>query len=291
VRPFLRIAGVLNVPFLFVLPLVMQAAIACRWNDALLTIREGGATRHDSGTSLGGVCANHEAIDGSAGSTNGLVAWYPCESAAGASETLLPDSTLHGNDGTLMTGTGGGAGYSFATGKVGNALDLVLAKKGYVTLPAGLLAEACEATIATWVYINSNVNAWTRIWDFGQDTNVYMFLTPITNTDNVARFGISLNGNTHEEDIIAPTEVPTLKWTHVAVVLGPSGGILYFNGVPVGSNTSMTLRPANLGHTQNNYIGRSQFSDDPYLDGDIDELRIYDRALLSEEILALATGS
>jgi len=287
----LRIAGVSNVRFLFVVPLVMAATTACRWNDALLTIREGGALLHDSGTSLSGVCANHESIDGSAGSTSSLVAWYPCESAAGAAETLLPDSTLHGNDGTLMTGTGGGAGYSFATGKVGNALDLVLAKKGYVTLPAGLLAEACEATIATWVYINSNVNAWTRIWDFGQDTNVYMFLTPITNTDNVARFGISLNGNTHEEDIIAPTEVPTLKWTHVAVVLGPSGGILYFNGVPVGSNTSMTLRPANLGHTQNNYIGRSQFSDDPYLDGDIDELRIYDRALSPEEILALATGS
>ena len=201
----------------------MAAATACSWNDALLTIRDSGSTRHDSGASSSGACANHVAIDGSAGSAESLIAWYPCESASGASETLLPDATLCGNDGTLMTGTGGGAGYSFATGKVGNALDLVLAKEGYVTLPAGLLAEACEATIATWVYINSNVNAWTRIWDFGQGTNAYMFLTPITNTDNVARFGISLNGNTHEEIIKAQTEVPTLKWTHIAVVLGTPG--------------------------------------------------------------------
>ena len=286
----MRIAGVLDVSFLFILPWVTAAGTACNWSDALLTVRDGGATGTDSGLNLGGACANLEAVDAGVVAET-LIAWYPCESATGASETLLPDSTSHGNDGTLMTGTGGGAGYSFSTGKVGNALDLVLAKKGYVTLPAGLLAGACEATIATWVYINSNVNAWTRIWDFGQDTNVYMFLTPITNTDNVARFGISLNGNTREEDIVAPTEVPTLKWTHVAVVLGPSGGILYFDGVPVGSNTSMTLRPADLGHTKNNYIGRSQFSDDPYLDGNIDELRIYNRALSPEEVLALATGS
>jgi hypothetical protein len=236
-------------------------------------------------------CGNHVGIDAGGGLTAGLLAWYQCESAAGPSGTTLSDSTTHGNDATLVTATSGAQGYSFATGKVGNALYLSLADKGYVTMPAGLLADACEFTIATWVYINSNVNAWTRIWDFGQDTTTYMFLTPITNLDNFARFGISVSGNRHEQGIKAEAAVPTLKWTHVAFVLGPSGGTLYFDGTPVGTNPSITLRPADLGRTANNYIGRSQFSDDPFLDGDIDEFRIYNRALSPEEIQALASGS
>jgi hypothetical protein len=107
----------------------------------------------------------------------------------------------------------------------------------------------------------------------------------------VARLGISISGNTHEEVIDGQSNVGALKWTHVAVVLGPLGGTLYFDGAPVGTNPLMTLRPADLGSTANNYIGRSQFSNDPYLDGDVDEFRIYNRALSPEKIQALASGS
>jgi hypothetical protein len=236
----------------------------------------------------GGICSSHEGIDAEASLTEGLLAWYRCELTAGSS---LVDSSSHGNDATLVTGTGEAQAYSFAAGKVGDALYLTPAEKGYVSLPQGLLADACEVTIATWVYVNSNVNAWMRIWDFGQGTKTYMFLTTITNTDDVARFAISVSGNTNEETIKAASAVPTLKWTHVALVLGAAGGALYFDGSPVGTNTSMKLRPADLGVTVNNYVGRSEFSQDPYLDGDIDEFRIYNRALSPEEIRALANGS
>lgn len=264
------------------------ALSGCRWSDVLLEARDAGTQEsHDANSS---VCGNREIPDASPGLSDRLIAWYPCESASSGAEPTLADATGHGHEGVLAT-AGTGTGYTFAAGKVGNALDLILAEKGYVKLPAGLLADACEFTIATWVYINSNVNAWTRLWDFGLDTNTYMFFTPITNTDNVARFAISLNGNTHEEIIKAQTEVPTLKWVHVAVVVGPVGGTLYFDGEPVGTNPSITLRPADLGRTPNNYIGRSQFSDDPYLDANIDEFRIYDRALSSEEVKTLANGS
>jgi hypothetical protein len=261
----------------------MDAAAALDARDASAAV--------DGETGRGSACTGRVGIDAGGGLMAGLIAWYQCESAAGASGTILSDSTTHGNHATLATATGGAQGSSFATGKVGNALYLSLANKGYVAMPAGLLADACEFTIATWVYINSNVNAWTRIWDFGQDTTTYMFLTPITNLDNFARFGISVNGNQHEQGIKAQAAVPTLKWTHVAFVLGSSGGTLYFDGAPVGANASIALRPADLGRTVNNYIGRSQFSDDPFLDGDIDEFRIYNRALSPEEIQELANGS
>jgi hypothetical protein len=222
--------------------------------------------------------------DAGSGLTEGLVAYYRCESASG---TELPDdSSSHAYPGTLHTGAGGAAGYSFGSGKVVNALYLVAAQQGYVTLPVGLLANACEATIATWVWVNSSQNS-QRIFDFGQDTNVYMFLTPGYNTSNVPRFAITIGGNQAEQRLDSNTSLPTGSWQHVAVVLGPNGGFLYVNGTQVASNPAMTLRPADLGNPPNLYVGRSQFPADPYFDGRIDSFRIYDHALSADEIIAV----
>ncbi len=240
----------------------------------------------DAAPEVTSVCQGRPKTDAGTGLSEGLLVWYRCEAVNG---TTLPDSSGRGHDGKLASGSGA-SGPVIAPGKVGNGLDLVYAKKGYVTMPAGLLTDACEATIATWVYINDNTNAWTRLWDFGNDTKTYMFLTPITNTDNVVRFGITLTGNQNEQNLKGKTEVPTKTWVHVAVVLGPAGGELYFNGEVVASNPTLVLRPADLGRTNSNYIGRSQFvSDDPYLDATIDEFRVYDRALSADEIKALLT--
>jgi hypothetical protein len=52
----------------------------------------------------------------------------------------------------------------------------------------------------------------------------------------------------------------------------------------------MTLKPSSLGATGNNYIGKSQFGADPYLDGQVDDFRIVNRALTSSEIAALVTA-
>jgi hypothetical protein len=233
------------------------------------------------------VCVGRRKVDAGTALTDGLLVWYRCDSLSG---TTLPDSSGRGNDGTLVAAAGSGSAGAIVAGKVGNALELQFANKGYVSMPQGLLAKACEFTIATWVYLNKTEedSAWARIWDFGIDKTRYMFLTPITNTDNLARFGISVSGNTHEETLKAKAPVPTSKWTHVAVAVGPSGGALYFDGEVVASNDTMTLRPADLGVTVNNSIGLSDFPD-PYLDGVIDDFRVYDRALSGAEIRSLAT--
>jgi hypothetical protein len=232
------------------------------------------------------VCWGRPKVDAGSGLNDGLLVWYKCDSLAG---TSLRDSSGRGNDGTLASASGSAA--TVVTGKVGNAIELQFDNKGYVSMPPGLLAKACEVTVATWVYVNSNADAWPRIWDFGMDTNRYMFLTPITNTDDVARFGITTNGNQHEENLKPKTPVPNQRWTHVAVVLGPSGGTLFFDGEAVANDETMVLRPADLGSTVHNFIGRSDFADDPYLDAAIDEFRVYDRALTPSEIKALAAGS
>jgi len=77
-------------------------------------------------------------------------------------------------------------------------------------------------------------------------------------------------------------------WIHVAVTKAGNIGNLYVNGELVGSNSNMTLSPADLGMTTQNWIGRSQFSRDPNFVGSVDEFRIYNRALSQQELKELA---
>jgi len=254
----------------------------------------GGATLVDAAAN---VCTGYQGVDGGAapgGLPQGLIAYYPCEQASNGA--TLPDLSGNSKNATLASsGTGATVGYNFAAGQVNNALLLTKASEGHVVLPAGILAGACEMTVATWVYINSQ-SVWQRIWDFGQaskdssDPTVYMFLT--TSNDAlkpVPRFAISTTGYMHEDRVDGDAALTTGAWQHIAVVVGPAGGVLYVNGVKVGTNSSMTLRPADLGNMPDNYIGRSQFTKDPYLDGNIDDFRVYNRALSADEIKTLFT--
>ncbi len=70
------------------------------------------------------------------------------------------------------------------------------------------------------------------------------------------------------------------------MVLGPSGGALYLDGVAAGSNSAL-LAPQSLGAIDYAFIGKAQFSGDPLLDAQIDDFRVYRRALSASEIQAL----
>ena len=66
----------------------------------------------------------------------------------------------------------------------------------------------------------------------------------------------------------------------------PYTGTLYVDRVVAGTNTAMTLHPTDLGATDKNYIGKSQWQD-PYFSGMLDDFRVYRRALTAAEIAAL----
>ena len=82
----------------------------------------------------------------------------------------------------------------------------------------------------------------------------------------------------------------TGAWHHFAVTLSGGVGILYVDGLEVGRNSDMTLRPSDLGITSQNWVGRSQYSSDPYLNGRVDDFRIYNYSLSPSDVAALATG-
>jgi fibronectin type 3 domain-containing protein len=194
------------------------------------------------------------------------------------SGTTAADATGSNWNGTLVNGP------VWAAGKSGNALDLD-GTNDYVSLPAGVVASSATSTIAAWVNLDT-VSNWMRIFDFGSGTSTYMFLSPKSGSGKI-RFAIKNNGSS-EQIIDGTSALATGGWHHVAVTLNGATGTLYVDGAQVGRNTAMTLKPSDMGSTTQNWIGRSQFSPDPYLNGRVDDFRIYNKALSASEVAALA---
>jgi rhamnogalacturonan endolyase len=191
--------------------------------------------------------------------------------------TRLADATGNGNAATL---TGSAA---FTSGVSGNAVTF---SGGYASLPTGIVSGLNDFTVAAWVKPDS-IATWQRIFDFGSSTSSYMFLTTRPSSSGGLRFAITTGGGEQQVNTSAPLTVGA--WQHVAVTLRGSTATIYLNGVAVGSNTGVTLRPASLGQTTNNFIGKSQFGVDPALAASVDDFRIYSRGLLAAEVQALAT--
>jgi hypothetical protein len=115
-----------------------------------------------------------------------------------------------------------------------------------------------------------------------------MFLSPKNGSNSKLRFAILTPSSGGEQYFDGTAALPTGVWTHVAITLNGSVGTLYVNGTQVGQKTDFTVNPSSLGATTQNYLGKSQFSADPYLNGGIDDFRIYSRALSSSEVATLA---
>ena len=233
----------------------------------------------------------------------GLVAYYPCESANGV---VLPDQSGNGNDATLSIGSapaGGtppsGTGYRFEAGKVGNALTLLKAGYGYVSMPPSIFNGAPAITVALWIKVNTAQN-WQRAFDVGinahldRDPNTgskYFNLIPQNATSQI-EIAITANGFSNEQLLHANPIVPADGWRHVAMTIDGSQAVVYVNGPGIRGTTTtsrtLTLRPIDLGTIDYAYLGKSQWGMDPYFDGQIDEVRVYRRALSATEVQTLA---
>jgi hypothetical protein len=208
-----------------------------------------------------------------------LFAYYPFSETSG---TVATDASGNNHHGTII----GGA--TFVTGLIGNALNLnnASANAQYVALPSGMLQTLHDVTIALWVRSGTN-GVGATIWDFGSNTTTYMALRgKVADAGNPMRAAITVSGNASEQQLAGP---PLLvdSWTHIVMVLGSNQQALYVNGLVQTLSSTVVLRPADLGATVNDWLGRSQFAGDPYFNGALDEVRIYDGALGSTQIADL----
>jgi len=159
----------------------------------------------------------------------------------------------------------------------------------FADLPDGITSNLTDFSITGWVNLNSVPN-WVRIFDFGVSTDVFMMMTPKSADTGFPYFCITLGGTTGEQGINGTSALATGLWQHFAIVKSGTTGIMYINKIEVGRNTGMALNPSDLGNTTNNYIGRSQWTNDPYLSGNVDKFYIYNRALSVAEVTTLGNN-
>ncbi len=179
------------------------------------------------------------------------------------------------------------------TGKFGTALKLNGTASAYGSLPTGIVSSLSDFTISAWVKMDA-IGNWMRVFDFGNSTTQYMFLsvqagTTTVNgvTSSIVRYAIK-NGGT-ELNVSSPYAFPLNTWVHLAVSQSGNTARLYINGVLKSTNTAISIMPSQLTPvgtttgTSLNYLGKSQFND-PLFKGSIDEFKIYKRALSDAEI-------
>lgn len=188
------------------------------------------------------------------------------------------DGNASDSSGNAFHGTLAGSS-AYVAGKFGSALDLDGSSHS-VTLPASLLAGVSNFTVAAWVNWDGG-NAWQRIFDFGNDTTHYLFLSPGSGSGTL-RFAIN-NGS--GEQMVETSGLATGQWQHLAVTRNGNLCRLYRNGTVVASSAAVTLSPANFNPAVN-YLGKSQFPD-PLFNGRMDELFLYNYALSDAEVVRL----
>ncbi|MDA7929951.1 hypothetical protein N9B63_03825 [Akkermansiaceae bacterium] len=236
--------------------------------------------------------------------TPALVHRYSFNEPAGAADegTTVVDS-IGGADGTII-----GAGGNWS----GSALSLpggdgATANAAYVDLPNGLLSAHDHVTFEAW-YTVTSIQNWGRIWDFGSSAVGEVFTTNIGGSEGFDYFiyapsqaadlnlqrtsirnndaaalggGIGPVDGTEEAADSAVASVTGQEY-HVAGIWtsdGTGGGQLtvYRDGVRESSRTT-TFTPRDINDV-NNWLGRSNWTADNYLNGDLNEFRIYEGAM------------
>ncbi|HET6407945.1 MAG TPA: LamG-like jellyroll fold domain-containing protein, partial [Chthoniobacteraceae bacterium] len=239
-------------------------------------------------------------------SPSGRISGMPSTADAGANRFLVrvTDATLLADDATLNIAVGNPGGllahYQFdgsTADNLGGAAGTTTGSPAYATgafdralrfdgsddvvrLRSGLLNGVTDLTIATRVRWDGGGD-WQRIFDFGNSTTQYLFLSPKGGSS--LRFAIKNGGS---EQVLDGPALTSGDWTHVAVTLVGNTGTLYLNGAAVATG-SITIDPSAISPTIN-YLADSQYAADPLFNGVIDDFRIYNRGLGAAEVSALA---
>lgn len=190
-------------------------------------------------------------------------------------------------DGDLNDGSGNAnhaatnGSLSFAAGKYGSGSLNLSGSDQYAVIPAEMMAGVSDFTISVWVYWNGG-GAWQRIFDFGNNTTQYMFLSPSSGSGTL-RFAVTTNGSGSEQ-IAETSSLSTGSWQHVAVTRSGNTVRLYKNGSLADTET-VSIAPSSFNPVLN-YIGESQWPD-PLFSGRLDEMYIYNYALSDSEVMDL----
>jgi hypothetical protein len=170
---------------------------------------------------------------------------------------------------------------AFSTDSKEGKKAIIMNGTNWIELPYAI-ADMDEMTITMWAKWSNSTKIWTRLFDFGNGTDQYMFLTP-SNGNNM-RFAIRNGGA--EQTVNANIKFPANQWHHVALTIGSREVTIWLDGKAVGASTGITIKPSDL-QSVLNFLGRSQYNNDPMFAGALDDVRIYNYPLTQEGIQSI----
>ncbi|GAQ65099.1 family 43 glycosylhydrolase [Streptomyces scabiei] len=202
--------------------------------------------------------------------------------------SIARDSSGHGYHGTYVRTP------DFATGVDGGSFKMSGGNSGssspYVKIPNGVLKGADSVTVSTYAKWKGGDN-WQWLFGLGPDSNKYLFASPSNGSS--ALYSAITAASWGAEKKLSGARLTADKWQHVTVTVdgGAKTAVLYVDGTEVSRATDVTVKPSDLydaNKDYSGYIGRSMYSPDPYFGGEVDDFRIYDRALKPAEILEIS---
>jgi len=168
----------------------------------------------------------------------------------------------------------------------------------YVNLPNGLISSLDSMSIVAWISTRDS-SIFGRVFDFGSSTaaedqrakgKTFVMVTPFSNTGDGKELTMQAGTLTGVIQIATDNSIRNGSIHQVALVFRSSAGFeLYLDGVLVGTRaTRMKLSDID---DVNDWLGQSQYSQDPNFAGTYTEFRIYGQALSACALRAtLASG-
>ncbi|MFI2433311.1 family 43 glycosylhydrolase [Streptomyces sp. NPDC018693] len=215
-----------------------------------------------------------------------LVLHYGFDETGG---NIARDSSGHGSHGTYVRTPAFGTGVDGGSFKMsgGNSSS----SSPYVKIPNGVLKDANSVTVSTYVKWKGGDN-FQWLFGLGPDSNKYLFATP-SNGGGKLFSAITKATWSGEKQMIGGSQLTQNEWKHLTVTLdgATETAILYVDGAEAARVNGVTTKPSELydsAKDYSGYIGKSMYSPDPYFGGEVDDFRIYNRALTPAEVLELS---
>ncbi|MBP7948115.1 MAG: lamin tail domain-containing protein [Verrucomicrobiales bacterium] len=259
-----------------------------------------GVTLVDSGSTFHVTATN--TVDGTPYAATSNTATLTVNAAGEALRHRYPFSANFTDVISGANGTGFSANATVVPAAGASSVTLAAANQQYLDLPAsgagGLnLNTYTQVTFEAWANFGTN-GGWARLFDMG-NTNVgntqgfsYLFFSPHSGGNDVRMSFVDTTGGANERFLTATPVLDNLGWVHLAAIFDPTRNReqMYLNGVLVAEATFADptpgiLPPLSVVGIQKAYLGRSLYAD-PFMQGEIDEFRIYNVALSAAEIAA-----
>ena len=246
-------------------------------------VRATGTTYRDSGLAAGtyyyrviaadaagnlGPPSNEAGATVSATAPTGLVAAYSFNEGSGTSVT---DRSGTGNAGTIS-----GAA-RVAAGKYGAALSFD-GVNDWVTVPDAASLDVGRVTVEAWVRPTALGGMWRTVV-FKERPGGLVYGLYGSQGGGRALGQVDIGG---ERNALGSSSMPLNTWTHLAVTYDASVLRLYVNGAPSGTAVVAGTIPSSTGVLR--IGGNSVWAE--WFAGQIDEVRVYNRALTQSEIQA-----